>query len=248
MISRKLEIVRRIPYTENIFGLEFRSPGLRPWPGQFFQVRVHESVELFLNRPISIASYKRGTLLLIIKVVGRGTRELSKKKPGEYLTLFGPFGRRFRPIRKKSLIIAGGIGIAPLHFLAEYLCRNKINFDVLYGVKDRKEFIFRNELKRMAERVHFVAESGYKKKETVVSRLREMYLADFAAGYACGPREMLVALQKLVLPLPVYAFCEDFMGCGCGLCLGCAIMHKGMYRRICVDGPVMELGEIDFGV
>jgi len=248
MISRKLKIVRKIPYTESIFGLEFRCPGIRPWPGQFFQVRVNEGVGLFLNRPISVASYKRGSLLLIIKVVGRGTRILSGKNPGEYLTLFGPFGRRFKPARKKSLIIAGGIGIAPLHFLAECLCENKIGFDLLYGVRAKNEFILRSELTRMAGRATFVAESGYKKKETVVSRIREMDLVDYAIGYACGPREMLIALQKLDLPMPIYAFCEEFMGCGCGLCLGCAVMYRGTYRRVCVDGPVLRLGEIDFEV
>jgi dihydroorotate dehydrogenase electron transfer subunit len=248
MMSRKLKIVRKIPYTEGIFGLEFRCPGISPWPGQFFQVRVNEGVELFLNRPISIASYKRGTLLLIIKVVGCGTRMLSEKNPGEYLTLFGPFGRKFKPARKKSLIIAGGIGVAPLHFLGEYFCKNKIGFDLLYGVRAKHEFILRNELARMAGRATFVAESGYKKTETVVSRIHEMDLADYAIGYACGPREMLIALQKLGLSLPIYAFCEEFMGCGCGLCLGCAIMQRGTYRRVCIDGPVLRLGEIDFEV
>jgi dihydroorotate dehydrogenase electron transfer subunit len=246
--SYRLEIVRKKTFSENIFGLELKFPAIKPWPGQFFQVRVDDSVELFLNRPISIASYKRGTLLLVIKIVGRGTRVLSMKKPGEYLTLFGPFGRRFTPARKKSLIIAGGIGIAPLHFLAEYLHRNKTSFDVVYGVRDKSEFILRDSLRRMATKVTFVAESGYKKRETVVSRILSMDLSGFTVGYACGPKDMLIALQKTAPPMPIYAFCEDFMGCGCGLCLGCAIMHRGVYRRICVDGPVLSLGDIDFEV
>ncbi|UCF71283.1 MAG: hypothetical protein JSW49_03100 [candidate division WOR-3 bacterium] len=248
MRSYRLKIARRTTYTENIFGLEFKYGGIKPWPGQFFHVRVDEGVELFLNRPISVASYKRGHLLLVVKIVGRGTKVLSMKKAGDYLTLFGPFGRRFRPVHKKSLIIAGGIGIAPLHFLAEYMAGCNIDFDVLYGVRNKDEFIFRSDLKRMASRVTFVAERGYKDKETVVARIRRMDLNDFSVGYACGPREMLMALQELNLPITTYAFCEDFMGCGCGLCLGCAIMHKGVYRRICVDGPVLNLGDIDFEV
>lgn len=248
MRSHRLKIVRKKTFSENIFGLELKFPGIKPWPGQFFQVRVDDSVEHFLNRPISIASYRRGTLLLAIKIVGRGTRVLSMKKPGDYLTLFGPFGRRFKPTRKKSLIIAGGIGIAPLRFLAEYLHKDKTSFDVVYGVRDKSEFIFRDSLRRMATKVIFVAERGYKKKETVVSRILSMDLNGYAVGYACGPKDMLIALQKAGLPMPTYAFCEDFMGCGCGLCLGCAIMHRGVYRRICVDGPVLNLGEIDFEV
>jgi hypothetical protein len=57
---------------------------------------------------------------------------------------------------------------------------------------------------------------------------------------------MLIELQGMDLDIPVYAFCEDFLGCGCGLCLGCAIKYKGVYKRICEDGPVFQLGYIDF--
>ena len=100
----------------------------------------------------------------------------------------------------------------------------------------------------MADNTIWVAEKGYRRKGTVVSIAQEMDFADYEVGYTCGPKEMLIALQKLDLPIPVYAFCEDFLGCGCGLCLGCAIMYKGEYKRICVDGPILELGEIDFEV
>jgi dihydroorotate dehydrogenase electron transfer subunit len=248
MALHKLKIIKKHWFNKNIFGLEFRLPGVNPLPGQFFQIQVDEGVDPFLNRPISVASYIKGRLLLVVKVVGRGTRMLGTKLPGEFVTMLGPFGRRFIPPKKKSLIIAGGIGIAPLHFMAEYLFRKKIGFDVLYGVRTKDEFIFRSELRRMSGRSYFVAEKGYKKKETVVSKIREIDLIDYGAAYTCGPREMFIALQKLTLPVPIYAFCEGFMGCGCGLCLGCAIMYKKQYHRVCTDGPVLELGEIEFEV
>lgn len=248
MSSRRLEIIRRIRYTDNIFGLEFMCPGIRPLPGQFFQVRVDEGVDPFLNRPISIASYKRGRLLLVIKIVGRGTKMLSLKKQGEYLTLLGPFGRRFRPRKTRSLLIAGGIGVAPLRFLAEYFVKNNIRFDLLYGVRMSEDFIMRRDFLRMSDKSMFVAEKGYKKEDTVVSAMKKVRLDDYGAAYACGPKQMLIELQKLDVPIPVYALCEDFLGCGCGLCLGCAIMYRGEYKRICVDGPIFELREIDFEV
>ncbi len=248
MALHRLRIIRKRWFTTSIFGLEFRLPGIRPLPGQFFQIQVDEGVDPFLNRPISIASYVNATLLLVVRVVGRGTRMLGTKEPGEFVKMLGPLGRRFRPPKKKTLIIAGGIGIAPLHFMAEHLFRNKISFDVLYGVRTKGEFIFRDELAKISERSVFVAERGYKEKETVVSKIQKMDLGDYRTAYACGPREMLIALQRLNLPMPIYAFCEDFMGCGCGLCLGCAIMYKNEYHRICTDGPVLELGEIVFEV
>jgi dihydroorotate dehydrogenase electron transfer subunit len=248
MISRRLEIARKTWYTQDIFGFEFYYPGIHPVPGQFFQIQVDEGIDPFLNRPISVASYKATRLRLIIKVVGRGTRMLGGKSKGEPITLFGPFGKRFRPQKKKSLLIAGGIGIAPLHFLAEHLYSNRIPFDLLYGVRTTKDFILRKEMSRMCRKSLFVAEHGLKRKETAVSAIRRLKIDDYEVIYSCGPKQMLVEMQRLNLPVPVYAFCEDFLGCGCGLCLGCAIMYKNEYRRICVDGPIFELREIDFEV
>lgn len=248
MIVRRLKILRKIWYTPDIFGLEFKYPGINPLPGQFFQIQVSDSIDPFLNRPISVASYKDARLLLIIKSVGRGTRILSEKKEGESINLFGPFGKKCRPKRVETLLVAGGIGIAPLHFFAEYLHKKNIPFGLLYGVRNKKEFILRKEMTRMADNVTYVAEYGLRKSATVVSAISNMELKDYGAIYACGPRGMLIELQKLKIRNPVYVLCEDFLGCGCGLCLGCAIMYKGEYKRICVDGPVLNLEEIDFEV
>ena len=248
MISKTKKITRRIRYTSEIFGMEFHYPGMNPSPGQFFQVQVDEGVDPFLNRPISVASYKRSRLLLIVKVVGRGTRMLGLKEAGDAVTLFGPFGKKIRLRKERILLVAGGIGIAPLHFLAEYLDGKRIPFDLLYGVRKKSEFILRREMGRMAEHSLFVAEQGLDKKETVISMLKKMRIDEYDSVYTCGPRSMLVELQKLNLSLPVYAFCEDFLGCGCGLCLGCAIKYRGEYKRICVDGPILELGALDFEV
>lgn len=248
MISRRLEVIRKIWYTQEIFGFEFDCPGIHPMPGQFFQIQVDEGVDPFLNRPISVASYKARRLLLIIKVVGRGTRMLGEKSKGEDVTLFGPFGKRFNPRKKKSLLVAGGIGIAPLHFLAEHLYTKEIPFDLIYGVRTTKDFVLRKEMRRMCGKSLFVTEQESERKETAVSAIRRMKIDDYEVIYSCGPKQMLIEMQRLKLPVPVYAFCEDFLGCGCGLCLGCAIMYKHEYKRICVDGPIFELREIDFEV
>ena len=173
---------------------------------------------------------------------------MSSKNAGDTITLFGPFGKKVRFRKKRALLVAGGIGIAPLHFLAEYLFKNKTPFDLLYGVRTRKDFALRSEMKKMAKKSVCVAEYGLRRKETVISAIQKMALDGYRHIFACGPKAMLVELQRLNLSLPVYAFCEDFLGCGCGLCLGCAIMYRGEYKRICVDGPVLELGAIDFEV
>jgi len=247
-MTKVLKIQKKVWLNKNIFGLELFYPEINPLPGQFFQIRVGEGLDPFLNRPISVASYRRNRLLLIIKILGKGTGMLSEKGDGESLILLGPFGKGIKPKKKRSLLLAGGIGVAPLYFLAEYLNKLRANFTFLYGTKTPDDFILKRNIIMLAKESIFITEQVLRKKRTVVSAVKEIDLRDYEVAYACGPKEMLIELQKLNLSIPIYAFCEDFLGCGCGLCLGCAIMYRGEYKRICEDGPVFELSEIDFGV
>jgi len=244
--SHKAIIQDNTWYAPDIFCLKVKLPGIEPLPGQFFQVRVSEELDPFLNRPISVARYERSVLHLIVRVVGRGTTLLSRKKPGEEIVLLGPFGNGIQPARIKSVIIAGGIGVAPLLHVAQHLRTSKVPFMFLYGARHKRDLILTSEIRHMSDQCAIVAEEGYKKHRTVLQELSARSFDGFGRAYACGPRNMLVALQRIRLPMPVYAFCEDFLGCGCGLCLGCAIRYKGEYKRICEDGPVFELSEIDF--
>lgn len=242
---RRVTVKEKQWFTEDIFGLEVLFPGIDPQPGQFLQVRVNSLYEPFLNRPISIASYKGNRLLMIIRVIGRGTEILSKKEPGEELEVLGPFGRELKLKKKNSLLVAGGIGIAPLYFLAQKMHSKRIEFDIIYGAKSKKDIIKKSELSQMSRRAVFVHEEG-KEKTTALDALAKIAIENYDIMYACGPKAMLVKLKKLNLPIDTYVFCEDFLGCGCGLCLGCAIMYKGEYKRICEDGPVFDLKGIEF--
>jgi dihydroorotate dehydrogenase electron transfer subunit len=245
-LSHKTKIRQKKWHSPDIFSLSVRVPLIRPLPGQFFHIRIGESLDPFLNRPISVAQYERGLLRLIVRVVGRGTRLLSEKEPGEELTLLGPFGQGITPARRRSLIIAGGIGVAPLLFVAQYLRRKNAPFAFLYGARHMRDLILTEEIQKMSDVCAFVVEKGVRKPRTVLQELKAWFTPEYECAYACGPRAMLIALQRMELPVPVYAFCEDFLGCGCGLCLGCAIRYKGVYKRVCEDGPVFDLSGIDF--
>lgn len=246
MVSHTTCITKKEWLSPTTFSIECILPGIKPEPGQFLQVQITNSFDPLLNRPISIADYNQNRVLMIIKVVGRGTEILSEKRCGDELTLFGPFGKRLRIKNRKSLIIAGGIGVAPLFFLAKRLKAQKIDFTFIYGAKSPDELILRKSLEKMAPHSIFITETGSRKKGTALSVLNEIDLDKFEITYACGPRPMLQELKKMNLKLPVYAFCEDFLGCGCGLCLGCAIKYYGSYKRICKDGPVFNLKGIEF--
>jgi dihydroorotate dehydrogenase electron transfer subunit len=245
-MARTLTIRKKQWFSKDTFGLEMYAPGMDPQPGQFFQLRVGAGFDPFLNRPISVASYAARKLLFITKVVGRGTQLLSTKQVGEKLTVLGPFGTPVTIRRKRSLLIAGGIGVAPLYFLAQKLSKRGISCTFLYGAKRPEDLILKSHIRKAVRRALFVTERGSRKRMTAVQAVRGLEIHAYEVAYACGPRPMLIELQQLRLPIPVYAFCEDFLGCGCGLCLGCAILYKGTYKRICTDGPVFELSGIDF--
>ena len=245
-MTKTVKVRRKRWFNKDIFGLEISLPGINPAPGQFFQVRTSDTLDPFLNRPISVASYERNRLLFIIKVVGRGTRLLSQKEKGDDLVVVGPLGNRLKLKKRRTLLIAGGIGVAPLYFLALKLHARKIDFTFLYGAKRPGDLVMRSNISRIAQKAIFVTERGSRRSITAVSALRHIDTSMYEIGYTCGPKKMLVELQALNLQFPVYAFCEDFLGCGCGLCLGCAIKYEGMYKRICVDGPVFELAKIEF--
>ncbi|MEO0162436.1 MAG: FAD-binding oxidoreductase [candidate division WOR-3 bacterium] len=246
MIKHTVKILKKEWLSADIFSLEFNLPGLHPTPGQFFQVRINETFDPLLNRPISIADYEKTRVSMVIKVVGKGTELLSKKKVGEELIVYGPLGRRLKIENKNSLLIAGGIGVAPLFFLAKRLKRAWIDFTFVYGARNPSALVLKDEIEKLTSNVIFITETGGKKSGTALSVLSELNLTVYEIGYACGPKAMLKELQKLNLGFPIYAFCEDFLGCGCGLCLGCAIKYYGRYQRICEDGPVFELKGIEF--
>ncbi len=244
-MKRRVRICSKKWLNSEIFALRIRLSGIKPEPGQFFQVRVAETLDPFLNRPISVALYEKDTLLLVIKVVGRGTALLSRKAVGDEVILIGPFGTGVRPKKKSSLLIAGGIGVAPLYFLAQRLRERKTPFTFVYGAKTAAGLVLKEGIKKRATKSIFVTEQG-RKKTTAVAALQKLDAREYSVAYACGPRAMLRSLQRIDLGIPVYAFCEDFLGCGCGICLGCAILYQGQYKRICEDGPVFELSGITF--
>lgn len=246
MISHRVRVIEKKWLSSDVFYLEFMLKNINLGPGQFFQVQVNESYDPLLNRPISIASYKNNRVMLIIKVAGKGTEMLSRKKSGDELNLFGPFGKKVKFKNSRSILVAGGIGVAPLYYLAQILHNHKIDFTFIYGAKYPDDIVLKNEITALTDMTIFVTEYGSKKRKTALSALKETDLQGYGVCYTCGPRQMLRELKLMNLNIPVYAFCEDFLGCGCGLCLGCAIKYYGEYKRICEDGPVFELAGIEF--
>jgi dihydroorotate dehydrogenase electron transfer subunit len=227
-------------------------------PGQFLQVRVNSSFEPFLRRPLSVAQQKGDELRLVFRVVGPGTAELARTKAGDTWDIIGPLGKPAPTLRDRMVIlIGGGIGIAPLLFLAERLAATN-QLAVLLGARTRAEVILRSEFQRLPAELRLATEDGSLGTKGLVTDLLPEVLKDTAPNtviFACGPRPMLRQVKTLTGRRPepgpggfsAYAFWEERLGCGTGICYGCAVKRADGqgYIRFCQDGPVLRLDEIE---
>jgi NAD(P)H-flavin reductase len=191
--------------------------GLEPGiPGQFFMLSPPGRV---LPRPMSLCLAPPGELGFLIDPIGPGTRALCELEPGDEIAVFGPLGNGFDLRVERPLLVGGGIGIAPLPYLAEALGAPPL----VVG--------FRTSL-------HAEAASLLPRAEVVVEPtfVTELIEPGFDV-LACGPEPMLHAVAELC-PGAQLAW-EAPMACGYGACYGCAVEIEGEWKRLCVEGPVL---------
>lgn len=201
----------------------------RPAPGTFYMLRAWDN-EPLLSRPISVGSSTAGTVRFYILVKGRGTARFSKLRAGDRIDCTGPLGNGFTLSEGKIALVGGGIGTAPLIGLSHAL---KSAPDVYLGFQDTPYAVdaFRS------ESIQIATESGKAGEKGFVTTLLDPSRYDVI--YACGPTPMLAALQKQCAgKTTLYLSLEAHMACGVGACLGCTVLSKEGYLRVCKDGPV----------
>lgn len=233
---------------DSIYELKVEINGLEKLgkPGQFYMVRSWQDSP-FLSRPISIARMEDNILTFLYEVRGKGTSLLSKLKSGDSLQLLGPLGNGFKidDINKNANIalVSGGIGIAPLIYLATSLKENrKGRIDFYCGFKDKAYYT--NILKKYVDNLYISTESGrVGYKGLVVDLLK---LEKYNLVYTCGPEAMMEYVVKKAIDLPVYVTMERQMACGIGACCGCTIEAKEGIKRVCKEGPVFLGKEVVF--
>ncbi len=222
-------------------------------PGQFMTIRCGNSTEPLLRRPFGFHGVEGGSFRILYEVLGKGTKKLSSAKAGESLDILGPLGKGFTvPEGKKDIvIIAGGIGVAPLAFLAEELLKDKKKrVLVIIGAKDRKSLLCREHFEGLGIKTLVATDDGSCGKKCFATDLLEKPIAGKRPSdtvvYACGPSPMLKAAANAAkkLGLEAYGSFEEYIACGVGACLGCAIRTKSGYKLICKDGPVFKLDEM----
>ncbi len=227
-------------------------------PGQFIQIRVADelSVDPLLARPVSIFRINRGegSISLLFKVVGRGTKLLASKRKGDTLPIWGPIGNGFEVPKETGNIalIAGGIGMPPLFCLQEQLSLqpNPPRLTLFYGGRARQDLLGIDLWEKSSVPVKIATEDGSAGFKGFVTELfvNEHQTNKYDFIFACGPAPMLDAIQKIAVlsGIPGQVSLEAHMACGVGACLGCTCQTNKGSRRVCVDGPVFSIKEVIF--
>ncbi|HUX38058.1 MAG TPA: dihydroorotate dehydrogenase electron transfer subunit [Rectinemataceae bacterium] len=248
---RREAVLSTRPLGEGIFELVASWQGPAPEAGQFFMMRAARS-SLLLGRPISVFDAKEGSLAFVIAQRGEGTRELGELRPGDGLMLEGPLGSTwdFAAISaaggeggggaKPIALVGGGIGLAPLAFLARALKAK--SYDIYAGFRSASWG-----LEDLVPRETFVfTEDGSAGRKGRV--LDGFDASRYASVHACGPEPMLRALARLAREagVPAWLSLERRMACGVGACLGCTVRSTKGNRRACVEGPIFRAEEVFF--
>lgn len=242
------EVIKNELISNDIYEMTIKT-SIKAKPGQFINISVNDK-SLLLRRPISIKDVSGTRLKISYRVVGAGTKILSEMKKNDKIDLLGPLGNGFKIVKKrKVLIIGGGIGVPPMIYLAKKL--HKFNdITIIAGFKNKSQIIYEEELKQYGKLFITTDDGSYGFKGNVIQFLNQNNI-DFDIFYACGPTILLKCLDEKYFNVKEgYISFEERMACGIGACYGCVCKPKTLkdgMLRVCKEGPVFELGVIDYG-
>lgn len=228
-------------------------------PGQFVMLRGEWGRELLNPRAFSILhAPDERRFSILAKVYGEGTRRMQALEVGARMTATGPLGVGFSPpvAGVRDLLVAGGVGLPPLHFYARVAAETGLagQVEMIYGGRDAGDLVLLDDLAAWGVQTRLATEDGSAGvRGYVTAALQPRLAAAAAAGepvrvLACGPTPMLAAVRQLGLRAgaPTLLCLEENMACGFGVCLGCAVPVYGPkpYRYCCTDGPVFDAREV----
>lgn len=214
-------------------------------PGQFVQILVDNSPQVFLRRPISInfVDYDKNELWLLIQRVGEGTRRICEVLPGDTMNIIYPLGNSFTFPEKKGrfLLVGGGVGTAPLLFLGKELQERQHDVHFLLGGRSGKDILQRDLFEELGT-LYCTTEDGSLGERGYVTNhsLLEQNKYDFI--YTCGPKPMMVAVARYAneKQIPCEVSLENLMACGFGACLCCIEKTTRGNVCACTEGPVFN--------
>lgn len=230
-------------------------------PGQFVMARTGSRVDPLLRRPFSVhqAIVENGRITgieLLYKVVGPVTSRMAGLAEGDTLNLVAPLGHGFRLAGPLSdvMLVAGGIGVAPLVYLGSWLVEKGISpsgIRVFIGGRNREDVLCADRFRDMGMTVHVATDDGSMGEKGLVTAAMEsaMDQAKPQMVYTCGPHPMLHAVADICgeKDVPCQVSVETLMACGICACLGCAVEKRaddGSYMHVCKNGPVFDAKDL----
>lgn len=222
----------------NIYKLVLKGDFLG-FPGQFYMVKGWNGLDPFLPRPISIADLEEGNITFLYEVRGRGTHIISNLIEGNTLSVLGPLGNGFEyNTDKKIALVSGGIGIAPMFFLAKWLNRKP---DLFCGFSSENYYL--DEFLPYTQNINISTEDGSAGYKGYIVDILDPTKYDLVI--TCGPIPMMKAvINKCKGIVPVQVSMESHMACGVGACLGCTVNTVRGMERVCKEGPVFNAEEV----
>ncbi|MCX7696737.1 MAG: dihydroorotate dehydrogenase electron transfer subunit [Bacteroidales bacterium] len=253
-----LILVSNTAITEQYHLLQFLVPdGVNeiPRPGQFVQIRAKDNAKVLWRRPFSVHDYNDDLHLIeiLVKIIGEGTRSIASYKPGDEVDTLFYLGNWFDPPQEgdRVLFVAGGVGIAPLHFAIKSWSSPQVSLSLLYGVKTKREILRIDEIKNQLSQIEIMTDDGsFGKKGLLIEHpWLNSNKIEFNKIYACGPEPVLkwlVKRFKTIREIKVQVSLEHTMACGFGVCLGCIVKTTYGNLRTCIEGPVFNIHDLSY--
>lgn len=254
----KADVIAKEEVIPGVFSLMLVTPEIsrEARPGQFVHILCcDQNSNFILRRPFSIHRVVPGRVIeILFQVVGKGTDVLSKLKPHDTVDVIGPLGTGFKFSEeiRSALLIGGGLGVAPLFFLAEELMERDVLMYSMIGAQDKFKMLRYIDFKRLAKKAYAATDDGsFGHHGTVVDLLnRTVHQLRPEVIYACGPEKMIKKIAQTAddFGIKCQVSLETKMACGIGACLGCAVATKNGYKMTCKDGPVFNAQDIMWDV
>ena len=239
-----LEILSNEPLTASVYKMRLGGDvSAVTAPGQFINLRLDG---FFLRRPISVFDTDGESVTIIYKVVGEGTAQMARMKPGDpALDVLTGLGNGYAVERAgdRPLLIGGGVGVPPLYLLARRLREEGKDVTVILGFNTASEIFCAQDFAALGCRVLVATADGSAGTRGFVTDAMKELGTEYSYFYTCGPEPMLRAVYKAAASDGEFSF-EERMGCGFGACMGCSCKTITGNKRICLEGPVMRKGEI----
>ena len=252
IIDLTVRAVERLSEKHVLIRLTDSKPLPEMVPGQFVEVRVDGSTATFLRRPISInfVDRKQNELWLMVAMVGDGTRRLGELKAGDKLNCVLPLGNGFtiansQKLIAKSLLVGGGVGVAPLLYLGAVMKEQGMEPTFLLGARTNSDLLMMDEFRKYG-RVCVTTEDGSEGEKGFVTSHSLLQQAHFDMIYTCGPTPMMKAVARYAREkgIECEASLENLMACGLGACLCCVEKTTEGNLCVCKDGPVFNIKKL----